>query len=194
MERKTLPIGLGDERVPLGAHIAYWYRTPEEKFETLGAYLTAGVQEGQLCMCGLPEEEVEAFKATLKPGMAVAAEQGRLQIYASDDFYFKNKRFHPDRLIASYPELVRKAKADGFPSIRAAGEIPWRMLAQLSMPNFFHYEERINADFFDLFPVIGLCLFDMNRFGTEWTLGILRTHPVMLAGGRSFQNPSYYQT
>lgn len=194
MPTKTVPLGVGDSQVPLGTHIACWYRTPEEKFSTLRDYLKAGIQEGQLCMCLIPAEEVEEFTASLSPGMAVAAKGGRLQIGASDDFYFKNKKFHPNKLIGSYPDLVRNAKQNGFHSIRAAGEIPWRILAQMSMPTFFAYEERLNADFFDLFPVIGLCLFDMTRFGTEWTLGILRTHPVMLASGRSFQNPSYYQS
>lgn len=193
MPTRSLPLGLGDVDVPLGTHIAGWYRTPSEKFSTLAAYFEAGLKARQLCLCLLPGEDVEPFKAS-SPAFEEALASGQLQVGDSEQFYFKNKKFHPMKLIGSFPEIVKGGKEQGYPSVRAAGEIDWRLMVHLSMPSFFQYEERVNSDFFDCYPAIGLCLFDMERYGTEWTLGILRTHPMMVAKGSAFQNPSYYQT
>ena len=189
---KLLPLGIGDVSVPLGAHVANWYRERDEKFSTLAAYFAAGVDAGQFCVGALPEEDIDDFRAHaagLKEGLA----NGQVQILPAETFYFKNKRFRPVQLVKSFPRIIESAAENGFKSVRAAGEIPWRLMVHLSIPGFFEYEERVNADFFDCYPVIGMCLFDMERYGTEWTLGILRTHPMMLAKGVAFENPSYYQ-
>lgn len=187
----TYELGIGQGVLPAGAHVGYWYRTPAEKIQTLLDYFAAGLKAGQLCLCVLPGDDVEAFLEAAEPKLGEALKAGRLRMAPAEEFFFKNRRFHPNRLIKTYPDLVRRASADGFHSIRAAGEMPWRLLAQLSMPSFFEYEERVNSDFFGRYSAIGLCMFDMERYGVEWTLGILRTHPQMLSHGSLFDNPSY---
>lgn len=194
MKTEALELGIGESKVSLGAHIAFWYRGLDERRETLKSYLSAGLKARQLCLAVLPEAGIDEFKASARGAMADGLADGSLRVFPAEEWYFKNKRFHPHRLIASYPDVIRQAEVDGYKSVRAAGEMPWRLLVHVSMPALFEYEERLNADFFECYPAIGLCLFDMERFGTEWTLGILRTHPMMVANNTAFQNPSYYQS
>ena len=191
VKTERLELGIGGAHVLMGAHIGYWYRTREEKFEALIGYFEAGIKAGQLCMNILPADDVEGFVEAANGRLGEALREGRLRMATSEEFFFKGSKFHPNKLIRSYPEIVSRAVSEGFSSIRGAGELPLIERRKLSMESFFEYEARVTPDFFERYPAVGLCLFDMERFGLEWTLGILRTHPLMLSHGSLFENPSY---
>jgi hypothetical protein len=186
-----LELGAGKGWVPIGAHIGFWYRSPEEKVEALLDYFFAGLKSGQLCVYICPEADMGAFLEGGARRLGEPFKDVRMRVLSAEEFYLKTSPSSPHALFSKYPEMVRQAQAAGFPSVRAAGEFPRQNLPMLSTARFFEFEERLNRDFFELFPVVGMCLFNMESFGSEWTLGLMRTHPMLLSHGSVFENPSY---
>lgn len=191
MTAPTYDLGIGDGKAQLGSHIGYWYRTLEEKTEALLDYFFAGIRSRQFCLYVCPDDERAAFLAAGARRLGEPLSDVRLQVVSAEEFYFDGGGFKTSRLAATLPELVRQAQAAGFHSVRAAGELPARQRARVGCKEFMEYEERVLRGFLSRAPAIGMCLFSMDGMAHDWTLGLLRTHPLMLSKGGLCDNPAY---
>ena len=52
-------------------------------------------------------------------------------------------------------------------------------------------ERRLNNEVFASLPTVGLCLYDMTRFGFLWGKAAYQTHPHILFGDHFFKNTHY---
>ena len=52
------------------------------------------------------------------------------------------------------------------------------------------YEAQVNR-FAIRYPQVLLCLYDLDQFSGDIILGVLKTHPKVLAGGTVVANPHY---
>ncbi len=104
--------------------------------------------------------------------------------------YLKNGYFDPDEIIQFWAGKVREAKAAGFPALRFAGEMTWALGGDPGTERLVEYEARLNRFFMD-YDAVCICQYDSKRFSSELILQVLRTHPLVVYGGRVCKNPYY---
>ena len=67
----------------------------------------------------------------------------------------------------------------------------WALSGRPGVEGLISYESRLN-DFLPRYPLIALCLYDLERFSDgEIVVEILQTHPAVLIGGQLVENPWY---
>jgi hypothetical protein len=89
--------------------------------------------------------------------------------------------------------VVRQALyEDGFPFLRAVGEMTCALTGILGVDELLEYESRFNR-FSPLHPQVFLCLYNLERFSGELILDILKTHPRILVRGTVTENPYYLE-
>ena len=56
MDKRSVPLGLGGISMPLGSHIAMFYRNREEKLAIVVPFIKAGLERGARCVWLVDEE------------------------------------------------------------------------------------------------------------------------------------------
>jgi sugar diacid utilization regulator len=101
--------------------------------------------------------------------------------------------FSTKHMLEFWDESVVAALADGRCSlVRAAGEMTWALRDLPGSEELFGYESELNR-FLPRYPQVFLCLYDLDRFGGEMLVDVLKTHPKVLVGGRVVDNPYYLE-
>lgn len=116
--------------------------------------------------------------------------QGQLSFVGADRAMMVGGHFDPATAIARWRDLTLRAKADGFRSLRATGEMTWACTGGGTRFGLWQYESAINALFADI-GAIGLCQFDRRRFAEPDLLEAVRTHPWVAVGVEMHQNDHY---
>ena len=87
-------------------------------------------------------------------------------------------------------ESVDAAIGDDFALLRAAGEMSWVLPGPPGWEEMFLYESALN-DAVEQMPAILMCLYDLQKFGAEMLVEVLRTHPTVLLDRTVIDNPHY---
>ena len=81
---------------------------------------------------------------------------------------------------------------DGFPFVRSTGETTWTVKELPGLYDFLTYEAELNR-FLPRYPQVLLCLYDLDHFGGQILVDILKTHPKVLMGGTVLENLHYLE-
>jgi hypothetical protein len=99
--------------------------------------------------------------------------------------------FSTQEMLDYWDDAVSAALGDGgFPFARSAGETTWTLKELPGLFEFMTYEARLNG-FLPRYPQVILCLYDLDHFGGEVLVDILKTHPKVLMGGTVLENLYY---
>jgi hypothetical protein len=66
----------------------------------------------------------------------------------------------------------------------------WALRDFRGVDELIGYESELNR-FIPRYPQAFLCLYELNRFGGQIVVDLLRTHPQILLGGMVLENPHY---
>jgi len=66
----------------------------------------------------------------------------------------------------------------------------WVLPGPPGWDDLFHYESAVNHAF-EQMPAILMCLYDLQKFGAEMLVEVLRTHPTVLLDRTVIDNPHY---
>lgn len=87
-------------------------------------------------------------------------------------------------------ESVDAAIAEDFDLLRAAGEMSWVLPGPPGCEDLFLYESALNHAV-ERMPAILMCLYDLQKFGADMLVEVLRTHPTVLLDRTVIDNPHY---
>jgi DNA-binding CsgD family transcriptional regulator len=87
-------------------------------------------------------------------------------------------------------ESADAAIADDFDLLRAAGEMSWVLPGPPGWEDLFLYESALNHAV-EQMPAILMCLYDLQKFGAQMLVEVLRTHPTVLLDRTVIDNPHY---
>ena len=87
---------------------------------------------------------------------------------------------------------LEQVVAEGSGMLRVTGEMPWpgALLQPHGADEFFVYEAALN-DVVDRKPAIFMCLYELQRFGLDMLVAVLKTHPVVLLDRTVLVNPHF---
>ena len=183
------PSGLDGVELRTGDHICCFYSGADERDRIMLDYLAAGVRHGDKCIGLVDSTDPQIVRARVERRKQPAP--GQLVVRPAAEAYLRQGRFSRDWMISYLDETVGAAvDTDGFPLVRAVGEMTWVLPGPPGADELFAYEAALN-DFAPRYPQMLLCMYDVQRFGAGMMVEAIATHPRLLVGNLLVENPWY---
>ena len=178
--------------VSAGTHFCALYSGPAERDRLLYPFLEEGLRQGDKCLCLIDDVEPARVRdrAVGQPGPGYSRRSAQLDVERSSDAYLRSGEFSIEDMVSFLSESVGAAIADDFDLLRAAGEMSWVLPGPPGWDDLFQYESALN-DAVEQMPAILMCLYDLQKFGAEMLVEVLRTHPTVLLDRTVIDNPHY---
>jgi hypothetical protein len=187
----SIALGVNGLSIPPGTHICAFFRGIPERDEILVPFLMEGLSAGDKCTC-IIDDGVEGVRTALGVAQGSAG-AGQLDIGPSKDAYLRRGTFSTQDMLDFWEESVGAALGEqGFPFARSAGETTWTLRELPDLHDFMTYEAELNR-FLPRYPQVIMCLYDLDQFGGQILVDILKTHPKVLMGSTVLENLYYLE-
>lgn len=189
----TGPVRSGIAEIGLapGSHVCAFYRGDADRDRLLSGYLGAGLTAGDKCICIVDSagtaKRLEALHGAC--GKPVPS-GGQLDIHLPESTYLANGEFTTSHMLTFWTEGMLKAELEGYSFFRLAGEMTWSLRDAPGVKHLIEYESELNR-VTSSYPVVVLCLYDLDRFSGEVVVNVVKTHPQVLVQGILIENPYY---
>ena len=191
--RMTGPVPSGIDEIALqpGSHVCAFYRGDSDRDRLLTAYLRAGLTAGDKCIC-IVDSAYTAKRLESLPGACgeLGPSGGQLDIHLPESTYLAGGEFTTSDMVTFWTESMVKAEIEGYTFCRLVGEMTWALRDAPGVEHLVGYESELNR-VTPGYPVIVLCLYDLDLFSGEVVVNIVRTHPQVLIQGILVENPYY---
>jgi PAS domain S-box-containing protein len=177
-------------------HLCLIYESREEWLATVVPFISSGLKRGEKCIYVVDANTAIQIKAVLiEAGLAVDdyESKGQLSILHERDTYTREGYFDPDLMIALLIEETKNALSEGYPALRATGEMSWALRDYSGVDKVLEYEAKLNRDLFPKYPCVAICQYDRWKFDPEIIKGVVLTHPLLIRGGHIYHNFYYVE-
>ncbi len=171
---------IGDVR--WGTHFCSFYETKEDLLETLVPYFKAGLESKEFCVWvvsqALSAEEAKHALAQAVPDLERHLAKGALEIYSPDEWYLRDGRWDPQRVLRSWGEKLNQISTNGYAGLRASGDAGW--IQNDDWIDFRDYEKRVNAMIADQRSII-LCTYPLSTSSGDQVFDLAHIHQLAVA-------------
>lgn len=188
-----LSLGIpGVGAVSPGSHFCALYSGPAERDRLLFPFLEEGLRHGDKCLCLIDDMELTLVRDTAlgQPGPGYSRRAAQLDVERASDAYLRLGQFRVDDMMSFLSERVDAAIDEDFDLLRAAGEMSWVLPGPPGREALFLYESALNDAVVQM-PAILMCLYDLQTFGADMLVEVLRTHHTVLLDRTVIDNPHY---
>ncbi|MDQ6718306.1 MAG: MEDS domain-containing protein [Gemmatimonadota bacterium] len=182
---KMVELGVADETVRVGDHIAYFWETDRE-FDRGVEFLAFGLRgHDHGVIFGHPEANRKVVESLKAKGIAVddLVESGRLNILGGAS--------EGDLMLGSIADCFQRAVAGGGELIRLLGNIGWGHPDWPGQDDILAFEAKVTGAA-KSFPCVVMCMYDVASVpGTVMVHGAFETHPLTFCRNVLRQNPFF---
>ena len=188
-----VPSGIDEIGLVPGSHVCAFYRGDADRDRLLTGYLSAGLTAGDKCICIVDSERTAKRLEQLSRTCREAGSFGRqLDIHLPESTYLTGGEFTTSDMLTFWTESMIKAEIEGYSFCRLAGEMTWALRDVPGVEHLIGYESELNR-VTPSYPVVVLCLYDLDRFSGEIVVNVVKTHPQVLVQGILVENPYYIE-
>jgi PAS domain S-box-containing protein len=170
---------IGDVR--WGTHFCYFYETKQDLLDTQTLYFKAGLENNEFCLWvvsqALSVEEAKDALALQVPDLDRHLAEGNLEIRTHDEWYLRDGRWDPQRVLESWGEKLART-TNGYAGSRAAGDGGWIQIDDWMA--FREYEKQVNALIADQRSII-LCTYPLTATPGNQVFDVAHIHEVAVA-------------
>lgn len=181
----TLDLGLRDEKVKLGDHIAYFWEN-DRQFEEAVGFLLVGIRKGDHAVVfGHDEANKKVVDLLRKRGLDTDHLQSseRLTVITGGP--------SGDRMLGNIGETFQGAVERGSGCIRLLGNIGWSKPGWPDDLDILAFESKVTGAA-KQFPCLVMCMYDVASLsGSIMVHGAYETHPLTFCGNVLRENPFY---
>ena len=185
----AVPSGIDEIELAPGSHVCAFYRGDSDRDQLLDAYLGAGLTAGDKCICVVDSAQTARRLESLTPAAGRPGHR-QLDIHLPETTYLAGGEFTPSDMLAFWTTGMTNAALEGYSFYRLVGEMTWALRDAPGVEHLVGYESELNR-VTPSYPVVVLCLYDLDRFSGEVVVNIVKTHPQVLVRGILVQNPYY---
>jgi hypothetical protein len=190
---QAVPLGIPGLSVTPGTHICALFRGAQERDEIIYPYVAEGLRAGNKCLCAFDAPDEAALRAEVGSHLDLDAVGEQLDIVWPHNVYLGRERFCPNGMLDFWDDWAKAAlTADDYSFVRVGGEMTWAITEVIGSDNLSRYESELNR-FTARYPQVMMCLYDLDKFGGDLLVEILRTHPKVLLGGTLMENLYYVE-
>ena len=183
---------LGGMTVAEHDHLCVLYRGRSERDRLIFDHLEEGLRAGDTCLYVTTEGNRDGFRAALADD-APDVDLGCLEVREPSSTYLKSGEFSPDGMLALIEEWSRETFArEDCRFARAAADMSWALphVSNGFIRDLVSYEARV-ARWTRAYRQIGVCFYDLDRFGGDVIVSMVNSHPKVLINGVIVENPYY---
>jgi hypothetical protein len=186
-----VPSGIDDIDLVPGSHVCAFYRGDADRDRLLTGYLGAGLAAGDKCVCVVDSAYAAKRLESLPRSRAEPGPPGgQLDVHLPESTYLAGGEFTTSHMLAFWTENMNKAEIEGYSFCRLVGEMTWALRDLPGVEHLIGYESELNR-VTSSYPVIVLCLYDLDRFSGETVVNVVKTHPQVMVQGILVENPYY---
>jgi hypothetical protein len=190
-ERRTkhrsgdIDLGLRDEKVKLGDHIAYFWEN-DRQFEEAVGFLLVGIRKGDHAVVfGHDDANKKVVDLLRRRGIDTD------YLKTSDRLTVITGGPSGDRMLGHIGETFQNAVERGSGCIRLLGNIGWSRAGWPDDLDILAFESKVTGAA-KQFPCVVVCMYDVASLsGTIMVHGAYETHPLTFCGNVLRENPFY---
>jgi hypothetical protein len=187
----TVPSGIDEIDLLPGSHVCAFYQGDSDRDRLLTAYLGAGLTAGDKCICIVDSAfTAKRLKSLTRDSAGPGCPDSQLDVHLPESTYLAGGGFTTSDMLTFWTEGLTKAEHEGYSFCRLAGEMTWALRDAPGVEHLADYESELNR-VTSSYPVVVLCLYDLDRFSGEVVINIVKTHPQVLVRGILVENPYY---
>jgi hypothetical protein len=181
----NIDLGLRDEKVTLGDHIAYFWEN-DGQFEEAVGFLLVGIRKGDHAVV-FGHDEANKKVVDLLRGKGLDTDHlqssGRLTVVTGGP--------SGDRMLRHIGETFQAAVESGSGCIRLLGNIGWSKPGWPDDLDILAFESKVTGAA-KQFPCVVMCMYDVASLsGSIMVHGAYETHPLTFCGNVLRENPFY---
>ena len=181
----TIDLGLRDEKVKLGDHIAYFWEN-DRQFEEAVGFLLVGIRKGDHAVVfGHDEANKKVVDLLRRRGIDTDHLQNssRLTVITGGP--------SGDKMLGHIGETFQEAVDGGCSCIRLLGNIGWSKPGWPDDLDILAFESKVTGAA-KKFPCVVMCMYDVASLsGSIMVHGAYETHPLTFCGNVLRENPFY---
>jgi hypothetical protein len=183
---------IGDVPLAPGSHICAFHRGRAERDQLILPFLREGLLAGQGCLYALPGSEREGLRSALAGGAPRGdLDRHLLRLVEPDEFYLDDGTFRPAAPLDRLYDWSRTSVDQ--PSVRAAryvANMTWArsLVGRAFVAELSRFEIDVTA-WARSRGQISVCLYDLEVFGGDIIIPIVKCHPKVWMGGVVVQHP-----
>jgi DNA-binding CsgD family transcriptional regulator/PAS domain-containing protein len=163
--------------VPWGSHVCVFYETKDDLLDTVIPYFEAGAKSKEFCLWAVSEpltmrDAKNALRQAI-PSFDRCLADGGFEIFSAREWYLKDKRFSPQRIIDGWRQKLHAALAKGYEGMRVSGNSFW--LATKYWKDFLDYERDLNRTVITQ-RMTALCSYPLAASGPREILDVALAH------------------
>lgn len=180
-------VGIRDEEVDVGAHVAYFWEN-EREFREGVAFLLVGLAAGDFCVLfGHDDANAKVCGVLAEHGYDCA------QLQREHKLAMLSGHTDADAMLDSIGAAFTKAVEQGTDLIRLLGNIGWGRDTWPSERDILEFEAKITAAA-RAYPCVVVCMYDVQGLpGRVIVHGAFETHPLTICGNIMRTNPHYLE-
>jgi hypothetical protein len=185
-DRTDREVPLGGAALAPGDHLCVFHRGRSERDRLLIPFLTDGLRAGDAVLYLGVEGERENFREP-------PAHAGDLVLTEPENGHLRDGEFAPDALFATLDGWSRRKLVTGdHPFGRIVGDMSWAAprLSPALIDALLAEEVAVTA-WGQEFPQVVLCLYDLDMFGGDLIIPMIKAHPKVWLAGTLVENPYY---
>jgi signal transduction histidine kinase len=175
-------------------HLCSIYENPEEHYAVAIPFIRIGLERGEKCIYIADDGTTDDVRQSMRSnGIDVdrAISSNALVLITKEQAYLEHGSFHPDWMSTFWKEATQLAIQEGFSALRATGETEWVQKWVRSecsgLERWMEYESRLTHTVAEN-TCSALCQYNRRLFPPELILDVIRTHPVVVNGGKVCRN------
>ena len=180
-----IDLGLRDEQVKLGDHIAYFWES-ERQFEEAVGFLLVGIRNGDhVVVFGHDDANKKVVDVLRKRGI----DTDHLQ--TSERMTVITGGPSGDKMLGNIGATFSRSVEQGCACIRLLGNIGWSKPGWPDDLDILEFEAKVTGAA-KQFPCVVMCMYDVASLsGTVMVHGAYETHPLTFCGNVLRENPFY---
>jgi hypothetical protein len=181
----TIDLGVRDEKVKLGDHIAYFWEN-DRQFEEAVGFLLVGIRKGDHAVVfGHDDANNKVVDLLRRRGL----DTDHLQ--ASERLTVVTGGPSGDKMLGHIGETFQRAVEGGSGCIRLLGNIGWAKPGWPDDLDILAFESKVTGAA-KQFPCVVVCMYDVASLsGSVMVHGAYETHPLTFCGNVLRENPFY---
>jgi hypothetical protein len=171
-------------------HVCAFVNSQDEMYQVLDPFVREGAARGDKLMYFVDSAERGNLVRHLRHiglDMPALLEQRKCEMRSWSETYLRGGRFDQNAMLGLLDEFLIGPRS---PRIRLAADMGWAVEQEGVNDLLIEFEARANFVHARHGHIV-ICVYDIAKFGGDFVIDILRTHPMALIGGVLQVNPYF---